>query len=335
MPKFHPANSAGKVGVAKKFCKDPTTKALLISYIERFKAGSPTDAALFWISKKAKEIACGFYEEYNQKVSHGSIKRLLNQLGYTYRKQSKQLATGEYAQRELQFSILTQLVLTMSLQSPIISMDCKKKERLGYCYREGKLYCQKPIQVYDHDYAYLSDGLIIPHGIYDLQTNTGYISIGNSAETAHFVTDNLLWWWTQHGIHLYPDASTILLLCDSGGANSYRHHIFKEKLLDLSNQIGISILVCHYPPYASKWNPIEHRLFCHLHQAMSGWVFTDYQTVKERIQATTTQTGLTVVVRLNLEPYQKGLKGNPKIAASKNIQYHPTIPQLNYRILPN
>nr|WP_298362922.1 hypothetical protein [Runella sp.] len=99
-----------------------------------------------------------------------------------------------------------------------------------------------------HDYEYLSEGKVIPHGIYDIQANKGYISIGNSAETADFAVDNLLWWWTEHGIHLYPDAKNILLLCDAGGANSYRHPIFKDRLIALCEQIGLSIIVSHYPP---------------------------------------------------------------------------------------
>lgn len=186
-----------------------------------------------------------------------------------------------------------------------------------------------------HDYEYLSEGKVIPHGIYDLQANKGYISIGNSAETADFVMDNLRWWWTEHGMHLYPDADNIYLLCDAGGANSYRHHIFKDRLLGLAQELGMSLIISHYPPYASKWNPIEHRLFCHVHQAMSGVVFSDYQTVKERIEATSTKTGLAVVVRLNLRDYQKGIKVDKAIKDDKHIQYHPRIPDLNYRINPN
>jgi hypothetical protein len=306
----------------------------LIAFIERYKAGSPTDASVYWVSKKPRQLALAFNEEYNQQVSNGSVKRLLKELGYGYRKQAKQLATGTYAQRNEQFTIITYLCLIMSSTSPIISIDCKKKEKLGNFYRHGKCYTQAPLKVYDHDYEYLSEGKIIPHGIYDLQANRGYISIGNSAETADFITDNLLWWWTEYGIHLYADATTILLLCDAGGANSYRHHVFKDRLLALASQIGKSFVVCHYPPYASKWNPIEHRLFCHVHHAMSGVVFSDYQTIKEHMQATSTKTGLTVVVRLNLQTYPTGSKVDKSVKNDKRIQYHPKIPDLNYRINP-
>ncbi len=254
------------------------------------------------------------------KISSGSVKRLLKELGYAYRKQSKQLATAQYGQRNEQFAIIMHLVLVMSIKSPLISIDCKKKERIGNFYREGKSYSQAPIKVYDHDYQYLSEGKVIPHGIYDLQANRGYISIGNSSETADFIIDNLRWWWTTYGIDLYPDATNIYLLCDAGGGNSYRHHIFKDRLLKLAQELGICFIVSHYPPYASKWNPIEDRLFSHVHYAMSGLVFTDYQTIKERMETTSTKTELLVVIRLNLQEYQKAIKVDRNIKDDKRIQ---------------
>lgn len=318
----------------KKIYHNPDTRTLLINYIDSIKAGSPTDDRVFWVCQRPKEIAQQFAQTHQHNVSHGSVKRLLLELGYRFRKQAKQLPTGSCANRNLQFHIIATLVLSMSLQSPIISIDCKKKERLGSLYRDGKCYTQAPIKVYDHDYEYLSEGKVVPHGIYDLQANEGYISLGNSAETADFITDNLRWWWTQYGIHRYPDARTILVLCDAGGGNSYRHHRFKERLLALSDEIGLSFLVAHYPPYSSKWNPIEHRLFCHVHRAMSGLVFTDYATIKARIESTTTSTGLRVVVRLNLGVYEKGIKVDAAISQHARIRYHPNLPALNYRISP-
>lgn len=262
------------------------------------------------------------------------VKRLLRELGYGYRKQSKQLATGKYAHRNEQFEIICSLILIMSLESPVLSIDCKKKERLGNLYRDGKCYCTKSIKVHDHDYEHLSEGKVTPHGIYDLQANKGYISIGNSSETADFVIDNLLWWWLQYGIHQYPDAKNILLLCDAGGANSYRHFIFKHRLMTFAEQTGLSVIVCHYPPYCSKWNPIEHRLFSQVHKAMEGVVFSDYQTVKKLIEQTSTKTGLSVAVRLNLKEYQKGIKVHKDKICEHRIAYHPKIAELNYRIYP-
>jgi hypothetical protein len=322
------------VVVEKKTERHPDITALLGAFIESFKAGSPTDADVYWISLRPRQVAQLFEQQHQLKVSNGFVKRVLKERGYGYRKQSKGLATGSYSRRNEQFHIICSMVLIMSLKSPVLSIDCKKKERLGNLYREGKCYCTKAIQVYDHDYEHLSEGKVIPHGIYDLQTNTGYVSIGNSSETAGFVIDNLLWWWQQHGIHQYPDARNMLLLCDAGGANSYRHFIFKSKLMAFAKETGLSVIVCHYPPYCSKWNPIEHRLFSQVHKAMEGVVLSDYQTVKKLIEQTSTKTGLTVVVRLNLKQYQIGIKTNKQSIDENRITYHQTIPELNYRIYP-
>jgi len=318
----------------KKTVKNPEIKQRLTALIESHKAGSPTESNVYWISLRPCAIAKLFEDQHQIKVSNGLVKRLLRELGYGYRKQSKELATGSYAQRNEQFKIIFTLVLMMSLDSPVLSIDCKKKERLGNLYRAGKCFCTRAVKVYDHDYEHLSEGKVIPHGIYDLQANKGYVSIGASSETAGFVTDNLLWWWLEHGIHQYPDAKNILLLCDAGGANSYRHYIFKHQLMKFAEQTGLSVIVCHYPPYCSKWNPIEHRLFSQVHRAMEGVVFSDYQTVQKLIEQTSTKTGLTVVVRLNLKEYLKGIKFDKAEIDEKRISYHPVIPELNYRIYP-
>jgi Rhodopirellula transposase DDE domain len=322
------------VGVGKKKIAQPKVKHLLTAFLESPKAGSPTDDKVYWVMLKPRALARLFYEKHQIQLSNGVVKRLLKELGYGYRKQSKQLATGSYCRRNEQFEIICSLVLIMSLESPVLSIDCKKKERLGTLYREGRCYCTKAVQVYDHDYEHLAEGKVIPHGIYDLQANKAYISIGSSSETADLVLDNLFWWWEQHGIHLYAEAKNILLLCDAGGANCYRHHIFKQKLMVFAQAIGLSVIVCHYPPYCSKWNPIEHRLFCHVHRAMEGAVFTDYATIQTMMEQTSTRTGLTVVVRLNLKNYEKGIKADKTHLDESRIAYHHALPELNYRIYP-
>lgn len=306
--------------------------ASLRAFIEKRKAGSPTNAQIYWIHLKPSRIATLFEQQTGNKVSNGLVKRVLKDLDYKYRKLRKSLATGQYNRRNEQFEIIFELVALMSLDTPIISIDCKKKEQLGLLHRAGKTYCNSPIEVYDHDYSYLSKGKVIPFGIYDMQRNEGFISIGNSHETAAFIKDNLLWWWDHFGIHHYPKAQTILILCDAGGANDYRHYAFKKQMLLLASQIGMDIIICHYPPYASKWNPIEHRLFAHVHHAMSGCVLTDYHFVKELIEHTQTKSGLSVNVRLNLKTYQIGLKHSRNDLDYSRIYFNKKIPKLSYRI---
>ena len=253
-------------------------------------------------------------------------------MGFRYRKLSKNLAIDEYPQREKQFEIIFHLVTIMSIDSPIISIDCKKKERLGNLYRDGKAYSTGEVEVYDHDYHYLGEGAVIPHGIFDIQNNEGYLTIGSSHETASFIADNILWWWDNYGIHNYPNARNILILCDAGGGNSYRHHVFKKAMLILAKKIGVNLIICHYPPYASKWNPIEHRLFAHVHRAMQGVIFSDYNIVKELIEKTKTDTGLKVFVRLNIKEYPTGIKTDKSEVDFTRIQFNSEIPKLSYRI---
>jgi len=306
----------------------------LISFIDTHKAGSPTDAGVYWVSLSYKQLAKKFYEHSGIEISRGIVKRLLKELGYRYRKPYKVLATGVYAQRDVQFKIICRLVVLLKFaNAPIISIDCKKKERLGELSRDGKCLCTAPLRVKDHDYEHLSKGKVIPHGIYDLRNQTGYISIGTSSETAEFVYDNLMWWWKEYGIHQYPDAKSILILCDAGGANSYRHHIFKYWMLKFAEDTGVSLLICHYPPYASKWNPIEHRLFCHVHRATAGVVFDSYQTVLDTMRNTSTNTGIKVIVRMNEKFYKTGEKMDKKNLDTKRIKALPKIPELNYKII--
>lgn len=305
---------------------------LLRNLIDQNKAGSPTDSSVYWVHLKPKEIALLFEKQYHIKVSTQMVKRVLKSLGYRYRKLSKSLATGVCEQRNEQFEIICNLILSLELHTPILSIDCKKKEKLGNLYRDGKCYSTNPVKVFDHDYNHLSKGKIIPHGIYDLHRNEGYISIGNSSETAEFITDNLLWWWENFGIHHYWNAKNILILCDAGGGNSYRHHAFKKQLLKLARTIGKDIIICHYPPYSSKYNPIEHRLFCHIHRTMQGIVLSNYQLVQELISKTSTKTGLKVHVRLNLKNYPTGIKTHRNEVDFQRIQFNQKISKFSYRI---
>lgn len=316
----------------KKISNEAIEIIELRAFIERYKAASPTDPNVYWIHLKPKEIASKFETESGFKISHGLVKRQLLAMNFSYRKLSKQLATGHCEDRDKQFKVIFSLVAITTMQTPIISIDCKKKERLGNLYRDGKCYVSDALKVYDHDYEYLSEGKVIPHGIYDLSLNKGYVSIGNSSETAEFIADNLIWWWDNFGIHQYPDAHSIVILCDAGGANSYRHYVFKKQMLRLCEIIGKTLIICHYPPYASKWNPIEHRLFAHIHRAMQGVVLSDYHIVKELIEKTTTLTGLEVIVRIVDKNYRIGQKTNKDELDFKRIRPHPVSPKLSYSI---
>jgi Rhodopirellula transposase DDE domain len=155
---------------------------------------------------------------------------------------------------------------------------------IGKLYRDGQLYTQEQgVEVFDHDWSSLAEGVAIPHGLYDLTDNVGYIQIGTSHDTSEFACDSLRSWWNTYGSRSrYPLADSILLLCDGGGSNSSRYYLFKQDLQALVDELGIEIRIAHYPPYTSKYNPIEHRLFPHVSRVCQGVIFDSVQTVQQQ-----------------------------------------------------
>jgi Rhodopirellula transposase DDE domain len=279
-------------------------------------------------------------DHHKEVVSNGCIKRILKANGYGYRKPSKSLAVGKSPHRNQQFEIIMFLVaLFWDMEhNPMLSIDTKKKELLGQLTRNKTVLSQSSgkggPQVFDHDYPFLATGKAIPHGIFDVKLNEGYISIGNSHETAAFVVDNIEWWWQEFGKMLYPNATYILILCDSGGANGHRHHLFKKCLQDLAKKIGKRIVIAHYPPYCSKYNPIERKLFAHVHRTIEHTILTGLQQVKELVSKTSTEKGLSVKVRINDVFYPLKQPSAPDIIDKKRILTHPALPNLSYTILP-
>ena len=212
----------------------------------------------------------------------------------------------------------------------------KETEELGNLTRNEALLCENgtPVETFSHDYTHLATGKAIPLGVFDIKRNKGYITLGDSRETADFLFDNLLYWWENYGKIDYPDADNILIFCDGGGANGYRHHRFKQRLQDLAKIIGIRITVVHYPPYCSKYNPIEHRLFCHVELTLKGTILTDLEQMKTLIEKTYTKTGLTVEVRIWRHNYETKMPSDPKLINQNRICYADTLPQFNYLIKP-
>jgi len=205
---------------------------------------------------------------------------------------------------------------------------------IGSLYRAGQLYTQEAIEVFDHDWASLAEGIAIPHGLYDLTANLGYIQIGTTHDTSEFACDSIRYWWNTYGKVRYPLAYSILLLCDGGGSNSSRHYIFKQDLQALVNELGIEIRIAHYPPYTSKYNPIEHRLFPHVSRVCQGMIFDRVQTVQELMAKATTRTGLQVFTSLLDKTYQTGRKVAQDFKANMKIVFDEFLPQWNYTAKP-
>jgi hypothetical protein len=206
---------------------------------------------------------------------------------------------------------------------------------IGKFYRAGQLYTQEQgVEVFDHDWASLAEGVAIPHGLYDLSNNIGYIQIGTSHDTSEFACESIRYWWNTYGKVRYPLADSILLLCDGGGSNSSHYYIFKQDWQALVNELGIEIRIAHYPPHTSKYNPIEHRLFPHLSRMCQGVLFESVQTVKELMGKATTRAGLKVFTTILDKAYQKGRKVAEGFKANMKIVFDELLPQWNYTAKP-
>ena len=217
---------------------------------------------------------------------------------------------------------------------PIISIDTKKKEFIGDFYRADYLYIQETISTLDHDFNSLAKGIVIPHSIYDMTRNTGYINLGTSKDTSEFACDSILNWWQRQGRFDYPNATSILILCDGGGSNHSRYYLFKQDLQELATKIGLEIRIAHYPPYTSKYNPIEHRLFPHVTRACQGVICQSVAMVEELMQKTKTTTGLKVTVEIINKVYQTGRRVNENFKENMKIVFDDFLPSWNYRALP-
>ena len=263
------------------------------------------------------------------------VRKLLKNNGYVKRKALKKKAAGGHVNRNAQFERIAQWQALYDAQgNPVLSVDTKKKEPIGNLFREGKLYTTETIEVFDHDFPSLAEGVAVPHTVYDIKRNEAYVSIGTRRDTSEFACDSIRHWWRHYGCVHYPLATSILMLMDGGGSNSARHWIFKQDLQALAAEIGIEIRIAHYPPYTSKWNPIEHRVFPHITRALQGAILTSHQLTKELIETATTSTGLKVFACIINKVYETGRKVVEGFKESMRIVFDPHLGQWNYVAMP-
>jgi hypothetical protein len=297
-------------------------------------AGDPMQAEVVWTYLSPPEIAQRLATR-GSPICADTVRGLLDELGFVQRTAQKRLSMGATPFRNEQFENIARLKAEyFDSDNPILSMDTKKKEHLGNFYRNGTLYTTGVIETFDHDFPSAAEGVVIPHGLFDLKRNLGHITLGFSHDTSQFACDSLYLWWQRYGHSTYPKARSILLLCDGGGSNNARHYIFKEDLLRLVNKIAVPIRVAHYPPYCSKYNPIEHRLFPHLTRALSGVILKTVELVKTLIRRTRTQTGLKVTVGILKKFYETKREATDRFLESLPIQFDDFLPDWNYVARP-
>jgi len=298
-------------------------------------AGDPTDGLVVWTNLTQQEIADRLADQ-GTPVSTAVVRQLLDDFHFSHRKAQKTQSMGHDPDRNAQFQYISQLKEEfLEAGLPVISMDTKTKEPLGNFFRAGRLYTTGIIEVYDHDFRSHADALVIPHGLYDVGRNVGHVTLGLSHDTSEFACDSLGTWWHHYGRRAYPDADIMLLLCDCGGSNSYRHFIFKEDLDRLANKIDMPIRVAHYPPYCSKHNPIEHRLFPHITRACQGVIFHTLEIVKRLIRKTSTRTGLRTTLNVIEKIYEAKRKASREFIEAMPILFDTILPDWNYTALPH
>lgn len=241
---------------------------------------------------------------------------------------------GQSRDRNQQFEVISfYKELYCDSLNPILSVDTKKRELMGDFFRDGQVFTTETQRVFDHDYPSFADGHVIPYNLYDLKRNRGYINLGGSYDTSEFACDSIFQWWSAEGHAAGPQANSLLLLGDGSGSNSATQYLFKQDLQALANRLDLEIRVAHYPPYASKYNPIEHRLFPHVTRACQGVIFKTVEQVRHYMAKTTTHTGLSVAVNILEKIYQKGRKVAEGFKNSMRIVFDNILPRFNYRAL--
>ena len=243
---------------------------------------------------------------------------------------------GQHADRNAQFERIAELKEQyLNAGHPVISIDTKKKETLGDFHRDGVTDAVEPTIVNDHDFASAGTGKVIPHGIYDVAKNEASVHLNGSCDTSELACDSIELWFREQGHRDYPEATELLVFCDGGGSNSSSHYIFKEDLQALSNRLGLKIRICHYPPYCSKYNPIEHRVFPHVTRACKGVPLETIETAKHYIEKTETTKGLKVVVRMLDKVYKTGRKYAKDFKQNMTIKFDEYLPKWNYTAIPD
>lgn len=314
---------------------DPTLTVALERIMEENTAGDPM-SLLRWTHKSTAQIATELTRQ-GHPISDETVRRRLKELGYSLQANRKGYEGSSPATRDAQFQYLTSQVRQfLAEKAPVLSIDTKKKERVGEFKNSGRTWRPQghPRVVNVYDFPSLSEGTAIPYGAYDVQRNRGFVNVGMTHDTAEFAVESLRRWWKLIGRRTYANAPGVLLCADGGGSNGSRNRGWKFHLQQLSDELGLPITVCHYPPGTSKWNKIEHRLFSFISLNWQGQPLVSYETVVNLIGATRTKTGLRVKAMLDPKVYATGIKISDAAMAQLHVTPHEVHPRWNYTLQP-
>jgi len=277
--------------------------------VEPTTRGDP-QSPLRWTCKSVSKLAQALKQQ-GHCVSAKTVYTLLRSMDYSLQSNRKTREGKNHPERDAQFEhIATTVAQFQQKQRPVISIDTKKKELVGNFQNPGQEWEPQgePVEVNMHDFPDKTLGKAIPYGIYDLSKNQGWVSVGIDHDTEEFAVESIRHWWLEMGQPLYPRSKHLLITADCGGSNGYRNRLWKLKLQEFADEMGLTVHLCHFPPGTSKWNKIEHRLFCHITQNWRGRPLTSLQVIVNLIGTTTTQQGLEVHAQLDENRYETGIK---------------------------
>jgi Rhodopirellula transposase DDE domain len=300
--------------------------------IEQDTAGSPVEEGLRWTNRSVPDLAAQLQDQ-GFEIGVDALRRILfDELGLSRRQAYKDEAACHFPQRDKQFQYIAKLRAQYERKDwPILSIDTKKKEILGDFFHPGRALTDGRIVVQDHDFV-TAEQRLVPYGVYDIERNEGLMLLARGADTCQLACDAIWRWWQRLGRRHYWYAPRLLLLCDCGGSNGNRQQRFKEELCYLAADLQMDLEVAHYPPGCSKYNPIEHRMFCHVSRALQAVVLKTIDVARQFISRTTTALGLHVLAEVARRTYEKGLKATRDFLANNPIQLNPFLPALNYTV---
>ncbi len=297
-------------------------------------AGDPM-TGLKWTRRTTDKIAAEL-KKMGIEVSANTVAKLLKKMGFSLRVNHKKISNGSPQQRDQQFARIAELRERFAADgSPVISVDSKKRELVGNFKNPGVSWNREPVAVNDHDFRSLASGIAIPYGIYDLQANRGSVFVGTTYDTPRFAVDSIERWWRTEGQKRYSNSRQLAVLADGGGSNAASSRVWKHDLQhQLCDRHNLTVTVAHYPPGASKWNPIEHRLFSEISKNWSGRPLDSYETILKYLRSTSTSTGLRVRAQLIRKNYPKGVKIPDSAMRKLSLDKDELLPKWNYTIQP-
>lgn len=315
--------------------REPLILEALDNLVEPTSRGEP-ECPLRWTCKSVNQLAEALQNQ-GYPICAMTVYTLLVEMGYSLQSNRKTLEGKQHPDRDGQFQHIAKQVNRFQQQHrPVISIDTKKKENLGPFKNSGQEWQPKggPTPVKTHDFPDKTQGKAIPYGIYDLTQNQGWVNVGIDHDTAEFAVESIRRWWQHLGVDQYRRSRHLLITADCGGSNGYRNRLWKLKLQEFADETGLTLHLCHFPPGTSKWNKIEHRLFCHITTNWRGHPLTSLETVVNLISNTTTQTGLEVQAQLDDNLYPTGIQVSDEQFNAIQIERCRFHGEWNYRIVP-